>query len=130
LENSSRINQTISERTSIHKGAKPSVLLMGGPDMNLRLEIMRCLQSDFEMMVAGTEETHKQKFASMGFKYFSYPLGRTISPVPDLYSIYFIWRMCRRLRPHIVHTFDAKPVVWGRLAARCAGVPVVVGTIP
>jgi glycosyltransferase involved in cell wall biosynthesis len=103
---------------------------MGGPDMNLRLELMQCLQSDFEMMVAGTVGEHQQKFAMAGFKYYPYPLGRTVSPVLDLYSIVCIWRLCRWLRPHIVHTFDAKPGVWGRLAARWAGIPVVVGTIP
>lgn len=124
------VDRTVFERATIRTTAKAGVLLMGGPDMNLRLEIMRCLQSDFEMMVAGTLERHKQRFASMGFAYFPYPLGRTVSPVLDLYSIIFIWQLCRRLRPHIVHTFDAKPGVWGRLAARWAGVPVVIGTIP
>ncbi len=109
---------------------KATVLLMGGPDMDLRLELMGRLRSDFEMMVAGTAAEHQPKFAAAGFKYFSYPLGRTVSPFLDLYSIACIWQLCRRIRPDIVHTFDAKPGVWGRLAARRAGVPVVIGTLP
>jgi glycosyltransferase involved in cell wall biosynthesis len=38
-------------------------------------------------------------------------------------------RMFRRLRPDIVHTHNPKPGVYGRLAARVAGVPVVVNTV-
>jgi glycosyltransferase involved in cell wall biosynthesis len=38
-------------------------------------------------------------------------------------------RMFRRLRPDIVHTHNPKPGVYGRLAARLAGVPVVVNTV-
>ena len=38
-------------------------------------------------------------------------------------------RLCRRLRPHIVHTHNPKPGIYGRLGARVAGVPVVVNTV-
>jgi glycosyltransferase involved in cell wall biosynthesis len=38
-------------------------------------------------------------------------------------------RICRRLRPDIVHTHNPKPGVYGRIGARLAGVPVVVNTV-
>lgn len=38
-------------------------------------------------------------------------------------------RVCRRLRPDIVHTHNPKPGVYGRIAARVTGVPVVVNTV-
>jgi glycosyltransferase involved in cell wall biosynthesis len=38
-------------------------------------------------------------------------------------------RICRRLRPAIVHTHNPKPGVYGRLGARAANVPVVVNTV-
>jgi glycosyltransferase involved in cell wall biosynthesis len=37
--------------------------------------------------------------------------------------------ICRRLRPDVVHTHNPKPGVYGRIAARLAGVPVVVNTV-
>ncbi len=120
----------MSETHTEPQTTQATVLLIGGPDMDLRLELMGRLRSNFEMMVAGTAAEHQPKFETAGYKYFSYPLGRTVSPFLDLYSIAFLWRLCRRIRPDIVHTFDAKPGVWGRLAARWAGVPVVIGTIP
>jgi len=109
---------------------KPTVLIMGGPDVDLRLELMGRLQSDFEMVAAGTAPDLLSRFSAAGFRYHAYPLHRTVNPVSDLVSILSIWRLCRAIRPDLVHTFDAKPGVWGRIAARWAGVPVVVGTIP
>jgi glycosyltransferase involved in cell wall biosynthesis len=56
-------------------------------------------------------------------------MSRRVNPWGDLRSYRELVRIFRRLRPDIVHTFDTKPGVWGRLAARAAGVPVIVGTI-
>jgi glycosyltransferase involved in cell wall biosynthesis len=55
-------------------------------------------------------------------------LGREISPVGDIATIYKLWRLMRRERPDVVHTHTAKAGFVGRLAARLAGVPVVVHT--
>jgi glycosyltransferase involved in cell wall biosynthesis len=38
-------------------------------------------------------------------------------------------RICRRLRPDIVHTHNPKPGVYGRIVARATGVPAVVNTV-
>jgi glycosyltransferase involved in cell wall biosynthesis len=55
-------------------------------------------------------------------------LGRDLSPVDDLRSLVFLSRFFRRFRPHIVHTHTAKAGAVGRVAARLAGVPVIVHT--
>ncbi|MDI6773072.1 MAG: glycosyltransferase [bacterium] len=46
----------------------------------------------------------------------------------DLRALAAIVRVLRRIRPHIVHTHTAKAGFLGRVAARLAGVPVVVHT--
>ncbi len=40
-----------------------------------------------------------------------------------------LWQLFRRLRPDIVHTHNPKPGLYGRVAARAAGVPGVVNTV-
>ena len=47
----------------------------------------------------------------------------------DLATAVEFARICRRLRPDIVHTHTPKPGVYGRILARLMGVPVVVNTV-
>jgi glycosyltransferase involved in cell wall biosynthesis len=55
-------------------------------------------------------------------------LGREIRLLSDYRSFRQLYRMMREFRPSIVHTHTAKAGLLGRLAARLAGVPVVVHT--
>lgn len=55
-------------------------------------------------------------------------LGRELSVIGDLVTLFKLWRWMRRERPTIVHTNTAKAGFVGRVAARLAGVPVVVHT--
>jgi glycosyltransferase involved in cell wall biosynthesis len=53
---------------------------------------------------------------------------RATAPHRDLAAVAELIRLFRRLRPHIVHTHNPKPGVYGRLAARATRVPLVVNT--
>jgi glycosyltransferase involved in cell wall biosynthesis len=55
-------------------------------------------------------------------------LERRIRGYRDVRALVGLLKIIRRHRPHIVHTHTAKAGVIGRLAARLAGVPVVVHT--
>jgi glycosyltransferase involved in cell wall biosynthesis len=56
-------------------------------------------------------------------------MRREIHPWRDLVSFVQLFAILRRRRPHIVHTHSSKAGVLGRIAARLAGVPVVIHTI-
>ncbi|MBD3307873.1 glycosyltransferase [candidate division KSB3 bacterium] len=55
-------------------------------------------------------------------------LGREIHWRNDLVAFWKLYRLMRALRPTIVHTHTAKAGMLGRLAAKLAGVPVIVHT--
>jgi glycosyltransferase involved in cell wall biosynthesis len=55
-------------------------------------------------------------------------MSRSISPWQDFRALVCLYLFLRRERPSIVHTHTAKAGVLGRIAARLAGVPVIVHT--
>jgi glycosyltransferase involved in cell wall biosynthesis len=109
---------------------KPLVCLVGGPDVDARLDLMRLLSRDFDVFAAGTDARLAASFSDAGFRFRHYPMCRLVNPALDARTVWRLVRIFRAERPTIVHTFDTKPGVWGRIAARLAGVPVVVGTLP
>ncbi|MCC6348648.1 MAG: glycosyltransferase family 4 protein [Candidatus Eisenbacteria bacterium] len=56
-------------------------------------------------------------------------LVRRLSPWHDLRALWRIYRLLRRERFDVVHTHSSKAGILGRLAARLAGVPIVVHTV-
>jgi glycosyltransferase involved in cell wall biosynthesis len=55
-------------------------------------------------------------------------LGRSVLPLADFVTLIKLFSLIRQFRPHIVDTHTAKAGAVGRVAARLAGVPVVVHT--
>jgi glycosyltransferase involved in cell wall biosynthesis len=55
-------------------------------------------------------------------------LARDVRLLSDVRAFWELWRLCRRLKPDVVHTHTAKAGTLGRLAAWLAGVPVRVHT--
>lgn len=64
-----------------------------------------------------------------GIRHIAAPMTRRLTPHADLLSL---WRLCRAMRRErlaIVHTHTPKAGLLGQLAARMAGVPIVVNTL-
>jgi glycosyltransferase involved in cell wall biosynthesis len=64
-----------------------------------------------------------------GFRHVAVPMTRNFTPIADVVSLWRLYRALRRERFHVVHTHNPKPGLLGQLAARLAGVPVVVNTV-
>lgn len=60
---------------------------------------------------------------SIGVTAHDIPLNRTgLNVASDLASVVALWRLMRRIRPDLVMGYTIKPVIWGMIAARLAGV--------
>jgi glycosyltransferase involved in cell wall biosynthesis len=63
-----------------------------------------------------------------GCQVFSVSIPRTIRPLQDLLAIRQLCRAIREFKPDVIHTQTSKAGIVGRLAARLAGVPVIIHT--
>ena len=109
-------------------------LNIGGPALHAVLLTERLDPGRYEStLVSGVEAPHEGNYLTLQGKSLDRvvrlrALGREIRGWRDLYALLHLTRLMRRVRPHIVHTHTAKAGTLGRLAARLAGVPVVVHT--
>ncbi len=64
-----------------------------------------------------------------GIRHIAVPMSRNLTPFADLVSLWRLYRVMRRERFTIIHTHTPKAGLLGQLAARLAGVPIVVNTV-
>lgn len=109
-------------------------LNVGGPAIHVSLLTQRLDPQQYETkLVVGNlspDEGDMSYYAQqLGVQAHIVPnLQREISPLQDLKVLWTIYQLMRAYKPHVVHTHTAKAGFIGRLAARLAGVPVVVHT--
>lgn len=59
----------------------------------------------------------------IGVEFVQMPMARTsLNPLGDLHTLYFLWRQFRKHKPDVVLPYTMKPIVYGCLAGRLAGV--------
>ena len=103
-------------------------------DMSLALllgpQLRAFVAAGYDVVGVSAPGPHVRELERWGITH--YPLRhatRSFAPHRDAGAIVELRGLLRDLRPDIVHTHNPKPGVYGRLAARWAGVPVVVNTV-
>ena len=119
---------TLANLNPTRSAPKPRLAIISGPDIASRIRLAKLLATDFEVTVIGS---HKGVPAAMGdLPYRQYRLDRSVNAFGDFVALMQLRRLLLSIKPQIVQTFSTKPSVLGRLAARQAKVPVIVGTVP
>jgi glycosyltransferase involved in cell wall biosynthesis len=78
----------------------------------------------------GSHAGTARALAERGAGYQPVPLRRTgLNPLLDAWSVLRLAEVLRRLRPDLLFAYTPKPVIYGALAARMAGVPTVFALI-
>lgn len=109
-------------------------LNIGGPALHAILLEQGLRARGYEtVLIAGREGPREGNLhdlaAEKGVEPLILPeLGREVRPLRDCAALVKLVRLLRRLRPQIVHTHTAKAGALGRIAAKLAGVPIIVHT--
>ncbi|MBO9480329.1 glycosyltransferase [Salinisphaera sp. G21_0] len=71
-----------------------------------------------------------EQIRELGFVHHQLPLSRSgTNPWLELSCLWALWHLIRRIEPNLLHLVTIKPVLYGGLMARLAGVPAVLVAI-
>jgi len=99
---------------------------------NFRAGLMRSLKEEgWDVVAAGAGgDGFEERIRDLGIPFHALPLDmRGMNPLSDLRYLASLLALFRRERPDVVHLFTIKPVIYGGVAARLAGMPRMVSTI-
>jgi hypothetical protein len=86
--------------------------------------------NDVRVILPDSEDHHAAQKEISSHCLLSLPMTRKgINPLAELRAILGYFKLYRKHRPDLVHHFTIKPVIYGTLAARLAGVPIIVNSI-
>lgn len=87
-------------------------------------------QAGFDVHVATMDGPSVTQIVEHGLTHHVVPMSRSgKNPVREIETLFFLWRLFRRLRPTVVHAVTIKPVLYGGIAARLAGVPAYIAAV-
>ncbi|HEU5099337.1 MAG TPA: glycosyltransferase family 4 protein [Roseiflexaceae bacterium] len=112
---------------------RPIVAHITTIDLSLRYLLLNQLQSirsaGYEVVGISAPGPDVPAIERAGIRHIAVPMTRHLTPWADLNALIQLYRLMRRERFTIVHTHTPKPGLLGQIAARLAGVPIVVNTL-
>ena len=99
---------------------------------NFRFGLIAALQNRGVEIISGGAggDGFEEEIRNRGVPFFELPIDkRGISPLADVQLLFTLYQWYRKECPDIVHHFTIKPVIYGSIAARLAGVPKIVNTV-
>lgn len=97
---------------------------------NLLLELMGALKNDgFEVSLTCKKGKYYNIFVNNGIKFYDISVARGYNPIKHLISIFKLVKLIRKERFDVVHSHTTAASLDGCIAAKLAGVPIVLYTI-
>ena len=112
----------------------PSVAVVSNSDANIyrfRAPIMRKLiEVGVRVYAVAPPGRFVADIESLGVEFISWDLNRkSLNPFLEIGPLFELIGIYRRLKPDLVQHFTVKPNVYGAIAGRIAGVPLVFGGV-
>ncbi len=84
----------------------------------------------YEVHVAAPESDRAPEITARGFGFHSIGMSRRgMLAWKEMQAIWGLFHLYRRLKPRLVHHITIKPIIYGGVAARLAGVPAAISII-
>jgi len=112
----------------------PKALFLANTDWylwNFRLPLLRALRDrGWDVVLASPRGAWSERFASEGLRWVPFECARHVmNPIAEAGVLGKLLGLYRREKPDLAHHFTIKCVLYGAMAARASGVPVVISAI-
>ena len=88
------------------------------------------LKQGYDVSIVAKDTGRKEEVTALGVRFIDFPVNPTgMNLMQELKSFFFLWRLFRKEKPDVVHNVGLKDMVWGGLAAKLAGVKVVINAV-
>jgi len=94
---------------------------------NFRVGLLKSLQRDgYRIVTIAPRDSYSQKLEALGFEYHNIDINNMgTNPFEDVKLIWDFYRLYKKINPYILLHYTIKPNIYGTIAARLAGVPVI-----
>ena len=109
----------------------PRILFLVTEDWYFRLHWIGLAQAardaGFEVLLAMRVQEHGPEISQQGFKLFPISLlRRSVNPIREFLAVAELVRLYRAEKPDLVYHVAIKPILYGSIAARLAGIPSII----
>ena len=94
---------------------------------NFRLNLMHSLKEEgYRVVALAPYDEYSEKIEEEGFEWINLPLdNNSTNPVKELIQIYSFYKIYRVLKADIILQYTIKPNIYGTLASKILGIPVI-----
>lgn len=111
------------------------ILVIGShPDsfVNFRYDMLRTMVNNNQVFACAPDAPKSviEALNEINVQYVNVNMARTgLNPIVDLKTLLSLYKICKEIKPDKVISYTAKPVMYGSIAAKFAGVPEVYSMI-
>ena len=92
--------------------------------------IQKIRASGYEVLVTGPNRDNVEKIEALGAKFVEIPMNKNgVNPIKDLEYQKALYTLFQKEKPDIVLGYTSKPVIYGSIAAKKAGVPHITAMV-
>lgn len=94
---------------------------------NFRMNIVKALTDEgYEVLCIAPRDNYSDKLLADHVKYVPVKMeNRGVNPWKDFLLFLSLWKLFRQHKPDVILQFTIKPNIYGSIAARLAGIPVI-----
>ncbi|MCP3883793.1 MAG: glycosyltransferase family 4 protein, partial [Sulfitobacter sp.] len=94
---------------------------------NFRVGLLTALQrAGYRIVTIAPFDDYSEKLEALGFEYYNIDINnKGTNPLEDIKLVGAFYRLYKDVKPDVLLHYTIKPNIYGTMAARLAGVPVV-----